>query len=95
MSSDKFQQVKRPLVTEKAINSAEEGNIYIFKVDPRVNKVQIKEAVEEIYGVKVLSVKTASVKGKPKTYRRYYRSVEPDWKKAYVKLSESDYIELI
>jgi large subunit ribosomal protein L23 len=95
MSTDKFQIIKRPLVTEKAIQSAEESNIYIFRVDPSANKVQIKKAVEEIYDVKVLAVKTASFKGKPKTYRRYYHSRGPDWKKAYVTLSESDYINLI
>jgi large subunit ribosomal protein L23 len=92
---DKFQVVKRPLVTEKAINSADGDNVYVFKVDPRANKVQIKEAVEDIYDVTVLSVKTAVARGKPRVYRRYYRSKEPNWKKAYVKLSESDYIDLI
>lgn len=95
MSADKFQTIRRPLVTEKAINSAEEHNIYIFKVDPGANKIEIKEAVEEIYDVTVLAVKTASVKGKPKTYKRYYRSTGNDWKKAYVTLSDSDYIDLI
>ena len=92
---NKFQTVKRPLVTEKAIGSADASNIYVFRVDPRANKVQIKEAVEEIYDVTVLSVKTAVSRGKPRLYRRFYRSKEPNWKKAYVKLSESDYIDLI
>jgi len=95
MKQDKFQIIKRPLVTEKAIEFGENKRIYVFKVDPRANKVEIKKAIEEIYDVKVLSVRTASVKGKPRTYRRYYRSRTSDWKKAYVRVRESDYIELI
>ena len=92
---NKYDVVERPLVTEEAINSAEENNIYIFRVSQKANKAEIKKAVEEIYDVKVLSVKTAAVKGKPKAYRRVHFSRTPDWKKAYVKLRESDYIDLI
>ena len=91
----KYDVVDRPLVTEEAINSAEENNIYIFRVSPDANKAEIKQAVEEIYDVKVLSVKTARYVGKPKTYRRVHSSRTPAWKKAYIKLRESDYIDLI
>ncbi len=91
----KYDIVKRPLVTERAIGSAETDNIYIFRVDPRANKVQIKEAVEEIYGVNVLGVKTSNMRGKPKNYRRIHRSKASNWKKAFVKLRENDYIDLI
>ena len=91
----KYDILKRPLVTEEAVGSAEKNNIYIFKVDKRANKIQIKEAIEEVYDVTVLSVKTAILRGKPRIYRRMYRSAPLVWKKAYVKLAENDYIDLI
>lgn len=92
---DPYKIVERPLVTENAMNSVEESNIYMFRVSPNANKVQIKAAVEELYDVTVLSVNTANQAGKPRMYRRRYMSKTSPFKKAYVKLSDSDYIELI
>ena len=92
---DKYQIIKRPLVTEEAVSGAEKGNTYVFKVDPRANKNQIKTAVEALYGVKVLDVRTANVPGKPMVYRRAFRTRSADWKKAFVRLRETDYIDLI
>lgn len=92
---NKYDIIKRPLVTEGAVNSAEQDNIYVFKVDTRANKVQVKEAVEELYDVTVLNVRTSTMRGKPRTYRRVHRTKASNWKKAYVRLAPNDYIDLI
>ncbi len=92
---EKYDIIERPLVTEEAVGSAEKDNIYIFRVNPRANRVEIRKAIEEIYDVRVLSVKTANVRGKPRTYRRFYQSRTANWKNAYLKLRDTDYIDLI
>jgi large subunit ribosomal protein L23 len=92
---NKFDIIKRPLVTEEAVSGAEKGNTYVFKVDSAANKTQIKEAVESLYDVKVVGVRTANMPSKPRMYRRAFRSRAPGWKKAYVRLRENDYIDLI
>ncbi|MEW9676489.1 50S ribosomal protein L23 [Lentibacillus sp. L22] len=78
--------IKRPVITE---NSAElmADKKYTFEVSPKANKTQIKDAVEDVFGVKVIKVNTLNVKGKFKRMGRYggYRS---DRKKAIVQLSE-------
>ena len=82
----------RPLVTEKSTTLAGR-NQYVFEVDLRANKTQVKESVELVFDVNVLRVNTMVVKGKR---RRYGRSLvkRPDWKKAIVTLKPCDYIEL-
>ncbi|MFH1706458.1 MAG: 50S ribosomal protein L23 [Planctomycetota bacterium] len=92
---NKYQIIKRPLVTEAAVSGAERGNTYAFRVDSAANKTQIKEAVEALYDVKVVVVRTANMPGKPRMYRRAFQSRAPEWKKAYVRLRENDYIDLI
>jgi large subunit ribosomal protein L23 len=83
------QILKRPLLTEKSNTMKADENIVCFEVDKRANKVQIKAAVEKMFGVKVDAVKTSIVHGKR---RRYGRSVgmKSDWKKAYVKVKEGE-----
>ena len=85
--------VRRPLVTEQGMHLVETKNIYPFEVDRRANKVQIRNAIEALFKVKVESVNTARRHGKS---RRVGRRVgrRPDWKKAYVRLREGDKIEL-
>jgi large subunit ribosomal protein L23 len=85
--------IKRPLVTEQGLHLVESKNIYPFEVDKRANKIQIRNAVEELFKVKVVSVNTAHRQGKR---RRLGRRVgqRASWKKAYVKLAEGDKIEL-
>jgi large subunit ribosomal protein L23 len=85
--------IKRPLVTEQGLHLVESKNIYPFEVDRRANKIQIRNAVEELFKVKVVSVNTAHRQGKR---RRLGRRVgqRASWKKAYVKLAEGDKIEL-
>ena len=84
--------ILRPLITEKAQNITGIGK-YAFEVDKRANKLQVKEAVEATFDVKVTAVNTCMMKGK---VRRYGRNAtkQPDWKKAIVTLRPGDKIEL-
>ena len=85
--------IKRPLITEQGMHLVETRRIYPFAVDPRANKIQIREAVESLFKVEVESVNTANRKGKRRRRgRRVGRT--PNWKKAYVKLREGHAIEL-
>ncbi len=85
--------LRNPVITEKA-TILRESNTYTFKVDPRANKVQIRQAVESIFEVKVESVRTLSVHSKPKRQgARQGRT--SSWKKAYVKLRTGESIDLI
>ncbi len=83
--------IRRPLVTEKTTKLMEE-NKYCFVVDLRANKHQIKQAVEEIFKVKVLDVNTLHVLGKVKRQGRS-EGKRPDWKKAVVTLAPGSRIQ--
>ena len=61
--------IKKPVATEKARNLANENNEYVFIVDRRANKIQIREAVEKLFNVKVESVNTLNIKPKAKRFR--------------------------
>lgn len=78
--------IKRPIVTEKTSDLMAEKK-YVFEVDKRSNKTEIKLAIENIFGVKVDKVNTVTMPAKPKRYGRYegYRS---SWKKAIITLTE-------
>lgn len=78
--------IKRPVITERTSDMMAE-NKYVFEVDLRSNKTAIKQAVEEIFDVKVVSVNTMRVPGKPKRYGRF-SGYTSEWKKAIVKLSD-------
>lgn len=84
--------VIRPVVSEKSYAGLER-NTYTFLVDPRANKTEIKEAIQKIWNVHVLSVNTLSRKGKVKR-RRYTHGKRPDQKRAIVVLAEGDSIEI-
>lgn len=75
-----------PVITEKTSALAEE-NIYVFKVAKDANKIQIKQAIEETFGVKVASVNTLNTKPKAKRVGRY-TGMRKTYKKAIVKLSD-------
>ncbi len=83
----------RPLVTEKAVNLAQEQNKYTFFVDKRANKIEIKKAVEEIFDVKVAAVNTMIVRGKKKRVGRY-EGLRPTRKKAIITLAEGDTLNI-
>lgn len=84
--------LKRPLITEKATLLKDSANAVSFAVDSRANKSQIQDAVERLFKVKVVDVKTMNVSGKTK---RRGRTVgrRPGWKKAIVVLKAGDKIE--
>ena len=82
-----------PVITEKAAMIAEAGNKVVFKVKPSANKVQIRQAIEKIYNVKVTKVNTLNVKPKKKRVGRYAGKTAKV-KKAIVKLCEGSSIEL-
>jgi large subunit ribosomal protein L23 len=87
--------IKRPLVTEKSTSLAL-VNKYIFEVDSRANKPQIKAAVEKAFDVTVTGVNVMVIKGKPRGRSRSGRSKTygSDWKKAVVTLAAGNKIEL-
>ena len=82
----------RPVVSEKSVANME-NNKYSFRVALDANKIEIKNAVEAIFKVKVLEVNTMVVKGKKKRMRKFEGN-RPDWKKAIVTLKEGDKIEI-
>jgi large subunit ribosomal protein L23 len=86
------QVIRRPLITEKSTIERELQNIVTFEVDLRANKTEIRRAVEVLFDVQVVQVRTSRVKGKK---RRVGRNIgyRPDWKKARVQLREGDSIE--
>ena len=84
--------VMRPIITEKAQVSTTQ-NKYVFEVDKRANKMQIKEAVEVAFNVRVTAVNTVTMRGKVKRYG-IRRTRLPDWKKAIVTLAAGDKIEV-
>jgi large subunit ribosomal protein L23 len=82
----------RPVVSEKSYAGLER-NTYTFLVDQRANKTEIKEAIQKIWNVQVLSVNTLMRRGKVKR-RRYTQGKRADQKRAIVTLAEGDTIEI-
>ncbi len=84
--------IKRPLITEKSTRQKERENQIAFIVDPKANKVEIRQAVEKLFKVKVERVHTMNLLGKQK---RMGRNIgwKSDWKKAIVTLKEGSRIE--
>jgi large subunit ribosomal protein L23 len=85
--------VRRALITEKGTRIRERENGYLFEVARDANKIEIRHAIESIFPVKVESVRTMRVHGKPKRMGRY-AGHRPDWKKAIVMLKKGQTIEL-
>jgi large subunit ribosomal protein L23 len=84
--------ILEPVVSEKSYALMADGK-YTFRVDDRAHKTQIASAVEEIFEVRVVGVRTAKVRAKPKR-RGLYRGTTRSWKKAIVELAPGDRIEL-
>lgn len=89
---DPYSIVKYPVITEKGTQLGPQ-NKYLFSVDIKANKIEIKKAIEEIYKVKVARVNTMKVRGKKRRVR-FQEGKTPDWKKAIVTLAEGQSIEL-
>jgi large subunit ribosomal protein L23 len=87
------QTIVRPIVTEQSSAAYQERGEYTFEVHPDASKPAIRQAIEQLFGVKVTGVWTSQQRGK---VRRVGRSVghRPNWKKAIVKLREGDTIEI-
>ena len=92
MSLDARQVLIAPVVSEKSYSLIED-NKYSFHVHPRAHKTQIRQAVEELFDVKVEAVNIVKVQPKPKR-RGWHRGQKPGWKKAIVQLREGDRIEI-
>ncbi len=84
----------RPLLTEKMTNLQERYNQYAFEVHRAANKIEIKKAVEERFGVKVTKVRTMIVRGKKRRMGRF-EGKRAAWKKAIVTLQEGDVIDFV
>ena len=84
--------IRRPLITEKATRLKETTNTICFEVDRSANKIEIRRAVEKLFGVKVIDVRVANRAGKWKRMGRFVGQ-RKDWKKAYVRLAPDQKIE--
>jgi large subunit ribosomal protein L23 len=82
----------RPVVSEKSYEQITQ-NKYTFKVHPDAHKMQIRQAVEELFDVHVVNVNILKVQPKPKR-RGVYKGIRPGWKKAVVQLKQGDSIEI-
>lgn len=87
------QVVLRPLITEKGTHLVERHNAYTFEVHPTATKEEIKVAVEHLFDVKVIDIRTQNRIGKTRRYRNHRGKVR-DWKKAIVTLSDNDRIAM-
>ncbi|MBI2168322.1 MAG: 50S ribosomal protein L23 [Actinobacteria bacterium] len=86
--------IVRPVISEKSYTLMDE-NTYTFVVHPRANKIEIRQAVESIFGVRVLNVNTLNRKGKRRRNRRTgIWNTQSDEKRAIVKVAEGDRIDL-
>ncbi len=89
MRKDPYKVILRPVITEKSSWLKEKNREVCFEVDPRANKIEIKEAAEQLFKVKVDRVRVVKKKGKKKRVGRN-EGWTKDWKKAYVKLKEGE-----
>jgi large subunit ribosomal protein L23 len=90
---DKTNIIIKPLITEKSTHRQTTVNEYVFQVTPNATKPEIKKAVEKLYEVKVIDVRTVNRKGKPRR-TRYKMTHTGHTKRAIVKLAEESRIEL-
>lgn len=90
---DAHNVVIRPIITEQSMHFANARGAYCFEVNKKANKAQIRNAIQKLYNVKVVDVRTANVKGKPRRRGRHFGFTR-SWKKAVVVLSEEHHIDL-
>ena len=93
MDTKYLEIIKAPVITEKGSTLAQEEGKYLFKVDPKATKSEIKDAVEKIFKVKVDRITTINVKPKKRRVGRY-AGMTNKYKKAIVKLAEGQTIDL-
>jgi len=92
MSKNPYEILRRPLITEKSTTEKETSNKLVFEVALRANKIEIKQAVEQMFKVSVLDVTTMTMKGKKKRVGRFITR-RPDWKKAMVTIKPGQRVE--
>ncbi len=89
-----YRLVARPIITEKGSMDQADRNAYHFRVPIDANKVEVRQAVEKVFEVKVASVNTLRVQGKSRR-RGWVAGTRPDWKKAMVTLAEGHTIDVL
>ena len=87
------QIVKKPLITEKSTWEADARNRYAFEIHSKANKIQVRDAVQKLYNVRVTDVATQKRRGKHRR-TRWGMIKTGDWKRAVVQLHEDDRIDL-
>jgi len=95
MNKDPFYILKGPVITEESTLQQSTNNKYIFRVDSKANKKQIRDAVETMWNVHVVSVNTMNYAGKMRYRFRGVGGRRANWKKAIVTLAAGDVIDLI
>ena len=93
--NDTFDIIDSIRLTEKGTLLSEKENKYVFRVKPYANKLQIKRAVEQLFGKKVIAVNTCNYAGKKKRERTAHLGRKAHWKKAIVTLKDGEKIELV
>ncbi len=93
MQRDPREIIIRPVITEHSYDVMD-NNVYTFEVAHDANKIEIRQAIESIFGVTVKKVNTLNVKPKPKRQRYQKKGLTRSWKKAMVTLAEGDTIEI-
>jgi len=89
--------IEKPIITEKSTMLKTGANRFVFRVDIKANKREIKRAVEELFSVTVVDVRTAVYRGKLSVVmnrRGRFQGYRPNWKKAFVTLADGDTIDL-
>jgi large subunit ribosomal protein L23 len=89
-----FEVIKTVRLTEKGTSQSDRFNQYTVIADRRANKIQIRQAVQELFKVKVLGVNTQNISGKARRQMTRQPGSDPDWKKAIVTLKKGDKINL-
>ena len=84
-----YQIIRRPVITEKGLGVKETESTLVFEVASKATKIEIKEAVQSIFKVKVAAVRTSLFAGKERR-RGKFAGYRPDWKKAYVRLKQGE-----
>jgi large subunit ribosomal protein L23 len=92
--NESFDIIDSIRLTEKGTLLSEKENKYVFRVKPHANKLQIKQAIEQLFGKKVIAVNTCNYAGKKKRERTANFGRKAHWKKAIVTLKEGDRIDL-
>ena len=90
--------IRKPLITEKATNASEKFNRFTFEVDKKANKIEIKNAVEKMYGVHVTEVRTSNYGGGKSSVKYTNKGIveqkSKQWKKAVVTVADGETIDL-